>query len=190
MSINPFSSWNSSAGSAPSVYGALPTAGSPTGAAGVLRFVFTSLNPDVLHCTVIGPNMQPHFYIVTDPASGFTILKRHDGKAFGVIEWQSHPIVEIKDLVRKQLSAHFLRLSSDQRSRRMAFNEGDYAWVPQQAPAEGICLYPANSRDFVARITRDNRAVVLELTQNAVQAGLLLPCVLATVLVQSGRQID
>ncbi|EEB94968.1 hypothetical protein MPER_06135 [Moniliophthora perniciosa FA553] len=190
MSINPFSSWNSSSGNTPSVYGALPSAGSPPSLPGVHRFVFTSFNPDILNCTVIGPNTQPHYYIATD--SRFTVLKRTDGKAFGVIEWQSHPIVEIKDLVRKQFSSGFLRLASDGRSRAMGFNEGEYFWVPQQAPSEGICLYPARSSECIARITRDSHggSIILEVTQNAVQAGLLLPCVLTTVLIQSGRQID
>ncbi|KAG7094965.1 hypothetical protein E1B28_005766 [Marasmius oreades] len=191
MSVNPFSSWNSGFGG--SVYGALPTSGPASTASSLMSFVFTQFNPNILNCTVVGSNGQPHFYVFTDASlPNFTILKRSDGRPFGVIEWRNHPVVEIKDLVKKQFSSQFLHLSQDQRSRTMTIDSREYVWVPQTNQVEAIWLYRANLPQSppLARIIKSGSNIHLELNPEAIQAGLLQPCLLSVVLLHSGRQID
>ncbi|KAK7049355.1 hypothetical protein VNI00_005956 [Paramarasmius palmivorus] len=184
--MNPFSAWNSGDGVPPSVYGALPAADSST----LPSLVFTfAPNPSLLNCTVMGPNNATHFYVVTDPnMPTYTVFKAHDGKSLALIEWQQTPQVELRGLVAKQAASSFLKLSSDQRFRIMQIAGQEYLWIPSQ---NSIALYPAgvhaNSNTRLAQISRGASGVVLEINRHAAQAGLLPACVVATVLLQSGR---
>ncbi|KAL0572823.1 hypothetical protein V5O48_009151 [Marasmius crinis-equi] len=189
MSVNPFSGWNSGMGG--SIYGALPTAGPAS--SNLITFVFTSFNPNILNCTITGSNGQPHFYVATDASMpSFTILKRTDGRPFGVIEWRSHPVIEIKDAVKKQFASQFLQLSQDQRTRTMKIDHQEYVWVPQSNQVDAIWLYRANATRSppLARVVKSGRNIQLELSPEAVQAGLLQPSLLAVALLHSGRQIE
>ncbi|KAK1226198.1 hypothetical protein PQX77_010780 [Marasmius sp. AFHP31] len=189
MSVNPFSAWNSGMGG--NIYGALPGSGSAS--SGLMTFVFTSFNPNVLNCTVAGSNGQPHFQVSSDASMpGFTVLKRSDGRPFGVIEWRSHPVIEIKDSVKKQFASQFLQLSRDQRSRKMTFDRREYNWVPQPNQVDIIWLHRESSGQTppLARIAKSGRDIHLELSPEAIQAGLLQPCLLSVVLLHSGKSID
>jgi hypothetical protein len=100
-----------------SVYGALPfTPATEGGAPTIHRFQFTSFNPDICTCTVLGPNAKPYFQVMNNtPTTGFTLFQNRDGQSFGVVEWRRSPgsVVELRDIVKKQLVASWLALSQD-----------------------------------------------------------------------------
>ncbi|EEB98779.1 hypothetical protein MPER_01658 [Moniliophthora perniciosa FA553] len=186
---NPFSVWNSKDGIPPSVYGALPAADSSTLPS--LSYSFAP-NPSLLNCTVVGPNNSPHFYVVTDPnMPNYTVFKAYDGKSIALVEWSQTPQVEIRGTVAKQPVATFLKLSSDQRFRIMQIAGQEYLWLPSQST---IALYPAgvaaNSNTRLAQISRSQSGVVLDINRHAAQAGLLPACIVATVLLQCGRNLN
>ncbi|KAJ7603935.1 hypothetical protein B0H17DRAFT_1222336 [Mycena rosella] len=64
-----------------------------------------------------------------------------------------------------------------------------FVWAPD---GKYICLYSAGLGvpQIYARVFREDGEVALELTQEAVQIGLLELCVTAALLLQSGRDID
>lgn len=51
-------------------------------------------------------------------------------------------------------------------------------------------MYTAGSRELLARISRDRDNLILEMSSQAIQLGLLEVCAVATVLLQCGRSID
>ena len=105
--------WTPNAPAQPSIFGALPFAqpGSPQQ---FHSFTFTSLRPNILNSTVLGPRDKMYIAVVTDqPKPGFTLLHLADGKAFGVIQWGQRTIVEVRDIVRKQFAGDFLKLTGD-----------------------------------------------------------------------------
>lgn len=128
-SSNPFGSWSQAgnghsrntlwgpaAAHSPSIYGALPYLAPPS-AATLTTFYFTYLNPGVLNCTVMGSDSRPLFYVVTDSSMpGYTVLRGLNGKNVALIEWQAHPLVEVRGLICKQAVHKWLGLSSTQRS--------------------------------------------------------------------------
>lgn len=115
---NPFSSWNKSGtgqSSVPSLYGALPYP-TPSPPSSLITFYITSFNPTVLNCTVIGPDQQHVCYIVTDPQMpGYTIFRSAAGKSIALVEWQSHPQVEVRGVFSKRKVKDWLNLSPDKR---------------------------------------------------------------------------
>ena len=109
---NPFESWaqgQSATPSVPSVYGALPYPSDPST---MTSFFFTSYNPNIFNCTVVGPKAQPYYNIVTDnQMPGYTVVKNMEGKNVSLVEWQQHPSIEIRGMVSKQQVSNWLQLS-------------------------------------------------------------------------------
>jgi len=98
--------------SQPPTYGALPSvAGSQNG---WLKFRF-HYHPDILNCTVTGPQGAKAAEIRT--VSGQTTFY-FNGQIFSTIQWSNPPTVEIYNFVRNQFARDFLNLrySSDQTS--------------------------------------------------------------------------
>jgi hypothetical protein len=118
---NPFSAqdaWNAASGQttsapAPSVFGALPYPSTSSPLPGAVTFNFTSLNPTILNCKVIGPRNETYFRVVTD--AGYTMLKDVRGSNIAVLGWQGHPTVEAPSLLTKQFVGQWLNLSTERR---------------------------------------------------------------------------
>ncbi|KAF8962579.1 hypothetical protein BDZ97DRAFT_2021739 [Flammula alnicola] len=189
MNFNhPFGSW-SEAGQAPSIFGALPYPTDPE-YSNLVTFYFTSFSPNILNCTVIGPQARVYYRIVTDnQMPGYTVIKNAEGKNVSLIEWQAHPMIEVRGLLSKQHVRTWLGLTADKRSRTMTVRGMQYTWAPRD---KSINLYAGGHRGptFLARITRANGAITLDMTQDAIQLGLLDPIVAAALLLQCGRNID
>ncbi|THV03706.1 hypothetical protein K435DRAFT_715368 [Dendrothele bispora CBS 962.96] len=183
---------SSGSGLQPSVYGALPFTSVGGSAPTIHRFRFTSFNPDICNCTVVGPNSKTYFQIMNNtPTTGFTLFQNRDGKSFGVIEWRQSPgtVVELRDVVKKQLVSSWLALSQDRSYRHMTVGNRGFVWVPRD---DYIGLYSHGTADpqLYAKVARGDGHVALDITSAAIQLGLLEPCVVAVVLLQSGRHID
>lgn len=124
-SHNPYANWysasndSSSSGPAPSIVGALPYPSSssyPLPPADLITFTFTSLNPTILNCTVLGPHNRPYFQVVTDASmAGYTLFKDAESKNIALVEWQNTPLLEARGLLQKQKISNWLRLASDRR---------------------------------------------------------------------------
>ena len=110
-SVSPFpGSFNS-----PSILGALPNP-YPSGTTQVLTFQFTAFNPSIFNCTVVGPDTQVHYTIVTnDHMPGYTVIKDRRGASLTLIEWQLHPLIEIRGSLSKQPIHSWLALTPDKR---------------------------------------------------------------------------
>ncbi|KAJ7586380.1 hypothetical protein C8J56DRAFT_1084776 [Mycena floridula] len=174
-----------------SVYGALPFAPSPAPIL-LLSFRFTSLSPSITNCTVVGPQSQPYFRVVTDASSkkGFTFFENAQGKIVGSITWRPYISVEVGDAVPKQKAKHWLSLSPDGTFRTMECRGKKYTWVPQD---QALCLYTQGPMrpEFLARVSRgqDGQSNV-EISASAIHIGLMEACVVAVVLMQSGKPIE
>ncbi|KAF5356763.1 hypothetical protein D9756_006724 [Leucocoprinus leucothites] len=197
---NPFGTWaeagqGQSTGSLwgtsppPSVFGALPYPSAPSN---TVTYYFTSFKPNILNCSVIGPQNQVYYQIVTDNSMpGYTVLKNAEGKNISLVEWQAHPFVEIRGALAKQNVMNWLRLSQDQSHRLMDVRGMRYVWVPRD---KSINLYAGGSgtpATFLAKVTRTSAQVVtVDMTPDAIQLGLLDSIITATTLLLSGRNID
>jgi len=177
--------WDNSS-TPPSIFGALPYPSAPPQSDFVI-YHFTSFNPTLLNCTVIGPDYQPCYRIVSDSTMpGYTTCKTVAGRNLALIEWTSHPLVEIRDVLIKQEVRSWLRLSSSSSYRVMEIRRIQYTWAPYD---KFICLY-SSSAQLLARISKSQGTITLELTTRAMQMGLLEATIVATVLLQCGRNID
>lgn len=117
------SNWNSNSGPPPSIVGALPYLNTtyPLPPDDLIKFTFTSFNPTILNCTVLGPHNRPYFLVVTDASMpGYTIWKDVEQKNIALVEWQSSPLVEARGILPKQKASSWLRLAPD---RRCAFSD-------------------------------------------------------------------
>ncbi|KAF8155943.1 hypothetical protein B0H34DRAFT_660076 [Crassisporium funariophilum] len=180
--------WNGGA-PAPSVFGALPYPTAPSDS-NLVTFYFTSFSPTIFNCTVIGPQAQVYYRVVTDNyMPGYTVIKNAEGKNISLIEWQTHPLIEVRDLLAKQHIRTWLGLTKDKSSRTMTVRGMQYTWTPRD---KSINLYTGEHKNprFLARITRANGTITLDMTNDAIQLGLLDPIVAAALLLQSGRNID
>ncbi|KAF8162595.1 hypothetical protein B0H34DRAFT_650377 [Crassisporium funariophilum] len=171
----------------PPTFGALPAPqDNPTS---VLTFEFSDFNTDILNCLVTGPSHRKFFEIRSTGPGSTSIYKM--GDSFAVIQWQRHPTVEARGVLAQQRAGDFLKLSSDQSYRTMTINGRTYAWIPR---ANGIYLYSAgpNPPAQFARVSlaSNNANVLLEITSEAFQVGLFEPCIIATILLFSARNID
>ncbi|KAM6503319.1 hypothetical protein JOM56_000262 [Amanita muscaria] len=190
--FNPFSSWadaNKNNGSAPppSVFGALPY---PQTASNELPLLFPSFNPSDLNCAAVGAHGQVYYNIVTDPHNpGYTVVKNASGKNMALIEWQSHPLVEIRGVFGKQPVKDWLKLSREHTSRNMEIRGIQYSWAPRGKALELTANGPSGVI-VLARITRGEGKLMLDVTGEAIQLGILDSIVTATVLLQCGRNID
>ncbi|KAF8168993.1 hypothetical protein K438DRAFT_1615771 [Mycena galopus ATCC 62051] len=173
----------------PSVLGALPY---PTQnpLSMFISFRFTSFSPTILDSTVLGPHTRTYFHVTTDiPAPGFTIFTDSDNKPVIVIEWLKQPVIEIRGIVSKQQISQWLPLSPQKRYRTMTAKGTTFVWVPD---GESVWLHAPGlgAPQTYARVTREEGAVLLEVTAEVIRMGLLDVCVAAVFLLQSGRKID
>lgn len=125
---NPFFGWpqagqggstlrDANNGFAPSTFGALPF-GQPLPTADLITFQISSFSPDILNSTVVGPNQQTYMRIVTDPQNPtYTLFQRSQGRSCALVEWQRHPLVEIRDVMSKRPARDWLHLNADERYR-------------------------------------------------------------------------
>lgn len=179
--------WGSQSPPPASIFGALPTT-TPPSPPSTITLVFTSFNPTIVDSTVVGPRFQKYFTISTSRSpSGhpFTTFYKHNGESVAIVEWRQHPTVHIRDIVPMQSTAHWLRPGPDISYRSMEVNGRWYAWVTRP---DAISLYTVGPSPpaMLAKISRDINAVRLEMTTQAIQAGLLEASVVATVLFHSG----
>ncbi|KAJ7889756.1 hypothetical protein B0H13DRAFT_1626588 [Mycena leptocephala] len=173
----------------PSLFGALPY---PTRNAtpNFMSFRFTSFSPTIMDSTVMGSNSRTYFRVKTDvPTVGFTVIHNSANQPTIIIEWLKHPVIEIRDALSKRQTSQWLALSADQSYRKMTAVGKTFVWVPD---GKYICLYSAGlgAPQIFARVSREEGAVALELTTEAIQIGILESCVAAAFLLQSGRKID
>ncbi|KAG8216844.1 hypothetical protein J3R82DRAFT_7104 [Butyriboletus roseoflavus] len=209
--LDPFSAQNAANDNPvhpPSIFGALPY---PRSSAvdpplhTLVTFRFTSTV--VLDCTVVGPTNEPYYRLasaVSAQGLPFTLLKTAAGRNIALVEWQSHPTVEAQSVGPKQHVAQWLRLSSDRRfvvatlvvpclltpltsSRTMIHGGVYYSWAPLD---RFLHLFAPGSSEWLVRITKIYETVVLELTHRAIELGLIDVAVLATALLQCGKNID
>ncbi|KAF8348546.1 hypothetical protein F5887DRAFT_1157016 [Amanita rubescens] len=175
--FNPFSGWaetrkgmaNESSVPPPSIFGALPY---PAPSSNSLKLEFTSFNPSVLNCTVLGTQGQVFYQVVTDPHNpGYTVLKNASGKNVALVEWQGPPA------------------RGDSSSRIMDVRGIHYTWAPHNKTIQLIATGPSDSI-LLASIMRGTEAISLEVTPDAIQLGILDSIVTATFLLQSGRNVD
>ncbi|KAJ7625741.1 hypothetical protein FB45DRAFT_1030076 [Roridomyces roridus] len=174
----------------PSIFGALPYP-TPDGATPTFfSFRFTSFNPNVLNCVILGPQSRPHFRIVTDtPLPGVSVLQNSNGQNVALVQWHRHPEIEIRGVVNRQRTSAALTLSRDQTSRSMTVNRTTMTFVPRQD--NFIWIYDGDSQtDILGRISRAQDSIHLELTGEAIHTGLLESAVMAAFLLQCGRNID
>lgn len=128
--MNPFGAWADNAGgSSPSVFGALPYPSDPA-YANMTSFFFTSLNPNILNCTVVGAQNRPQYTITTDgQMAGYTTIKNSSGQTVSLIEWQSRPMIEIRGVLPKQNIRSWLALNSDKRFVFVSVNVLQSQWL-------------------------------------------------------------
>jgi hypothetical protein len=136
MSTNPWP-WNQSTstdGSPASIFGALPASfqlGAPNlGVADLVSFHFTSFNPSILNCTVMGPRSIVYYKVVTERGSSTTVLRNNQGTDVAALEWRRQPYIEMQGSVPRQKISEWLPLSSNKASRKMLVNNVQYRWTP------------------------------------------------------------
>ncbi|KAF7335221.1 hypothetical protein MSAN_02355400 [Mycena sanguinolenta] len=181
--------WSSNVPPRPSLLGALPFF-SPASPPTLLSFTFASFNPSILNSTVTGPQSRLYFRITTDsPTAPCTAFFDATGNAVAIIEWRDQPVVEIRGILSKRRTSQWLALSQNGSRRKMEALGKQFVWVPN---GDLICLYAAgvNHSQLYAQVSRDNNSVILELTAEAIQLGLLESCVVAAFLLQCGKNID
>ncbi|KAJ7463959.1 hypothetical protein FB451DRAFT_1492001 [Mycena latifolia] len=175
----------------PSIFGALPyPSGSAVASPTFMSFRFTSFTPTILNSVVTGPQARTYFRIATDsPTVGFTVIHNLANDPMVIIEWARHPIIEIRDIVSKRQTSQWLTLSPDKTYRTMSANGKPFFWA---SDGNYICLYAPGlgAPQLHARIFREGNEVVLEITSEAIQIGLLEISVAAALLLKSGRNID
>ncbi|KXN91656.1 hypothetical protein AN958_12508 [Leucoagaricus sp. SymC.cos] len=187
QSINTERSANTHAAQ-PSILGALPYP-SPSSAPQHLVFHFAYSTTSILDCSVYGPASKKYIEVISDfhKTPHLTSLRKWDGSCLAVIEWQHRPVVEIPGVLPRQHVARWMPLSPTQSNRAMDARGIKYIWTPV-----GDALHPYNHppSQHVAKIQRQAGTVTLDLTTEAVQAGLLEMAIVATVILQSGRNVD
>ncbi|KAJ7451384.1 hypothetical protein FB451DRAFT_1409887 [Mycena latifolia] len=176
----------------PSIFGALPypntipASGSPT----FMSFRFTSFSPTILNSAVVGPKSRTYFRVTTDvPTVGYTVVHNLVEEPIVIIEWAPQPIIEIRDIVSKRPVSDWLTLSADTTYRTMTANGKPFFWV---SDSTYNCVYSSGlgAPQLHARVSRQENEVVLQITAEAIQIGLLEICIAATLLLRSDRNID
>lgn len=154
-----------------------------------VTYRFTSLSPTILNCQVLGPQNETRFWVVTEGGvPSCTLLKNPMGAKVALINWQTAPPqIDLPGLVTRQVAAQWLCLTPDRGSRHMTFNGICYFWTPL---GRDLHLYTLGNPVFLAKISKTPEHVALEFTPRALQLGLFEVCILATILLQSGRRIE
>lgn len=132
--------------------GTVPAPQSPQSPISVTTFFFTSFNPDIRNCTVVGPNNQPCFTIATDAgSSGMSVIRRANQALnqapISIVSW-TDLLVEVAGMVPRQVVSNWLPLASDMRyvalnttcyflnspcrTRQMIIHGVTFTWVPRQ----------------------------------------------------------
>ncbi|KDR84499.1 hypothetical protein GALMADRAFT_54365 [Galerina marginata CBS 339.88] len=179
-------SWRPTATGQPPTFGVLP---SQPDVPRCHKFAFNLANNNICDSVVTGPDNSEFFVVST---TGHTTHISSVREEFGTIRWAQHPSVEAPRVIVRQATAQFLRLSADQRYRTMVICGKAYNWVPQHP--QGTYLYSAEShlpQEFARiRFNNDPTKVILEISTEAFQAGLFFPCIISTVLLQSGSSLE
>ncbi|KAJ7217271.1 hypothetical protein GGX14DRAFT_391076 [Mycena pura] len=185
------SSSSSSSSTRPSIFGALPFPSPDTLLPTFFAFRFTSFSPSILNCTVLGPGApaRPYFRILTDaPLPGVSVFQNAQGQNVALVQWKRHPEAEIRGVTPRQRTAELVALAPDRSSRSMMLNDSGITFMPRD---NFIWLHStATQPELLGRITRGQTSVTLELTGEAIHLGLLEAAVVATFLLQCGRNID
>ncbi|KAI0792318.1 hypothetical protein C8Q75DRAFT_804718 [Abortiporus biennis] len=193
--MNPFGMWKQTADDAPpSIFGALPSLPNDSMPNCIqpdsVSFTFTSFNTTILNCSIVGPQNRVAYKVSTETsAPSCTILKDNESRSIAMIQWQPNATLEIRGVTPRQRVKEWLRLSSDRSRRIMEVKGVQYAWTPMDG---FICLSKVQSSAprVLARIARAPNTVLLELTREAIQIGLLEPCLVAAVMFVCGHNID
>ncbi|KAF8997052.1 hypothetical protein BDQ17DRAFT_1429258 [Cyathus striatus] len=173
----------------PSIFGALPSA-APTARSEFLTFYFTAFNPTILNCIVIGPS-RSYIDVVTSPGNPeSTILRGSNNDALGIIEWHQSPFVEVTGALSRRTTRDFLILSPDRSFRTMHFRGKQYAWVPSNNNTILLYNISCNPSELLGRIVRSQDAVNLQITASTIHEGLMETCIIATLLLTCGRNLD
>uniref|UniRef100_A0A8H7XQT3 Uncharacterized protein n=1 Tax=Psilocybe cubensis TaxID=181762 RepID=A0A8H7XQT3_PSICU len=189
-SINERPSLNAILAACPPTYGALPPYQVDVKENINLTFQFLCAD-DALNCIIIGPNSKKLFEVRTTQNVTRVIDESND--VFGNIRWSSHPTLEVRGILSERQTRDFLRLSSDKRFRTMIIQGKSYVWIPVK---NGTILHREDLRspEPMARIayhtTKQGQQIILELVTEAVQQGLLQPCIMATILLSTSRFLD
>ncbi|RDB19268.1 Casein kinase I isoform alpha [Hypsizygus marmoreus] len=174
--------------SSSSAFGSSGSGSSPASPLSTLTFHFVSMSLSILNCSVYGPQSRKYFDVVTnDEVAGHTFLYDHDCQIRAVIDWElEHPEVEVRGVVARQLVTQWMTLSETKSYRLMEAQGRQYEWSPQ---GNAICLYKVGKSapsEMFAQISRKDGTVTLDMTPQALHAGLLETLVIATLLFQSG----
>ncbi|KAJ7134316.1 hypothetical protein C8R44DRAFT_609891, partial [Mycena epipterygia] len=182
---------NASWGATPSVYGALPYSVQPNTSPNVIKFTFSPSNGTVLNSVINGPQLENYFRVTTDSTTaGFSVVQNSRLESIAIIEWRSHPVVEIcGDIVSKRNSAQWLMLSPDKTHRVMNFRGRNFRWMPDEHYIKLYSASPANPQ-FFGRISQGQDGTAFEVTPEALKLGLLEIFVVASLLLMCGRNID
>ena len=118
--MNPYGGWNQQQGTAPSVFGALPslpvTNSVPRSMPDSLTYQFTQFNTTVLNCQIVGPQGRVAYRIVTEATTpSCTIWKDNESRNIAMVQWQPNATLEIRGVTPRQRIRDWLRLSPDQR---------------------------------------------------------------------------
>ena len=193
----------SEGGPIPSIHGALPYIPSVLSGRSeqLITFRFQPHPPtnSILDCVVVGSDSRPRFYVSTgaaqDATPAVTTLKDEGGNLAATIEWQYHPVVQLKtysNTIPRQFSSQLLPLSSNQSSRTMSLGGKSYQW---SRDPERDCIYLHNisysPRELLGFLSRGpDSAVQLSILPVAVSQGLLDVAALVSILFYSNRNID
>ncbi|KAK7021430.1 hypothetical protein R3P38DRAFT_3317742 [Favolaschia claudopus] len=105
-----------------------------------------------------------------------------------LIQRHRHPEVEIRNILERQRTSEMLGLDSRQSVSNDDRERNDVIFMPRD---NFIWIYSnASQPELLGRISRAQNAVNLELTGEAIHLGLLEPAVVASFLLQCGRNID
>jgi hypothetical protein len=97
------------------VFGALPYALPRTPSPPPFTtYRFVSETNSILNSVVLDPSSNRCYEVTTDPEMpDYSILKNAKGKSVALIEWKSHPDVEVRGALQKQAVKDWLKLSPD-----------------------------------------------------------------------------
>ncbi|KAJ6514118.1 hypothetical protein DFH09DRAFT_941203 [Mycena vulgaris] len=189
-SYNPQSTNHPTWGTVPSVYGALPYSTPPPAAPRFITFTLSPLDGTILNSLVIGPQSRTYFRVTTDStSSGYSVVRNSQLESVTLVEWRSHPIIEVRDAVSKRRTSQWLALSPDKDYRVMSARGRNFRWTPNGDYIE-LNSAGVTGPQLFARLSQGQSGPVLELTAEAVQDGLLEACVTAALLLMSGLNID
>ncbi|KAJ7202844.1 hypothetical protein GGX14DRAFT_653141 [Mycena pura] len=202
--MNPFSQgWsnallsNNAPGGTPSFYGVVPSYplanGQPPAGSNLIRFTFVPSGSDssILNSLVTGSSGQTYFRITTNStAHGYSVVQNSRYQNIAYIEWRSQPVVEIYNIVSKRNSAAWLVLSSNRSYRKMNAQGQSFRWVPDERNINLYSADPSNPQFFGGISQAQDGGTTLNLTDEALQLGMLEISVVSALLFLCGRRID